>query len=135
MGWGADEHEGFADEKRPDGSWSSPTHRGGDPDAVAYQAACSCGWRSAREHPVPPRPTDVQCDERGISHGPAWDAWTAALEAASDACWDDWRAEHFDPLLGYEPHTQLIEASDAGGRRHFLDGRPVHAGMMLELLL
>lgn len=41
----------------------------------------------------------------------------------------------FDPLLGYEPHTQLIEASDAGGRRHFLDGRPVHAGTTLELLM
>ena len=65
----------------------------------------------------------------------AWEAWIAALEAAGDACLDDWRAEHFDPLLGYEPHTQLIEASDAGGRRHFLDGRPVHAGMTLELLL
>ena len=60
---------------------------------------------------------------------------SASWNSAGDACWDDWRAEHFDPLLGYEPHTQLIEASDAGGRRHFLDGRPVHAGMTLELLL
>lgn len=135
MGWGTAEHEGFADERRPDGSWSGGTTRSGDPDAVAYQAVCSCGWRSEREHPVPPRPSDVPRDERGLSHGPAWDAWIAALEAANDACWDDWRAEHFDPLLGYEPHTQLIEASDAGGRRHFLDGRAVHAGTTLELLL
>lgn len=42
--------------------------------------------------------------------------------------------EHFDPLCGWEPHTQLIEATDAGGRRHFLDGRPVPAGAVLELL-
>ena len=135
MGWGTAEHEGFADEKRPDGSWSGGTTRSGDPDAVAYQAACSCGWRSEREHPVPPRPDGVPRNEQGLPHGPEWDTWIASLEAASDACWEDWRAEHFDPLLGYEPHTQLIEATDRGGRRHFLDGRPVHAGMMLELLL
>lgn len=135
MGWGTDEHEGFADERRPDGSWSGGTTRSGDPDAVAYQAVCSCGWRSEREHPVPPRPAEVPRDERGHACGPAWEAWIAALEAANDACWEAWRAEHFDPLLGYEPHTQLIEAADGGGRRHFLDGRPVHAGAALELLL
>jgi hypothetical protein len=135
MGWGTSEHEGFADEGRADGSWSGGASRWGEPDAVAYQAVCSCGWRSEREHPVPLRPADVPCDARGHSHGPASEAWLAALEAASDACWADWRIEHFDPLLGYEPHTQLIEAADPGGRRHFLDGRPVHAGTTLELLL
>jgi hypothetical protein len=119
---------------------SGPTGRGratrsGDPDAIAYQAVCSCGWRSQREHPVPPRPPDEPRDDHGLPHGPEWDAWTATLEAASDTCYQEWRGERFDPLLGYEPHTQLIEASDAGGRRHFLDGRPVHAGMTLELLL
>jgi hypothetical protein len=91
MGWGTAEHEGFADERRADGSWSGGTIRSGAPDAVACQAVCSCGWRSEREH--------------------------------------------FDPLLGYEPHMQLIEAADGGGRRHFLDGRPVHAGATLELLM
>jgi len=136
VGWGTAEHESFADEKRPDGLWPGGTsRRPGDPEAIAYQAACSCGWRSEREHPLPTRPTDVPRDEQGSSYGPAWDGWIAALEAAGDACWEDWRAEHFDPLLGYEPHTQLIEAADAGGRRHFLDGRPVHAGTTLELLL
>ncbi len=134
MGWGTDEHEGYADEKRADGSWSGPWHHGGDPDAIAYQAVCSCGWRSQREHPVPPRPTDVPRDEQGLPHGPAWDAWNQALEAADTACYEDWNAEHFEPLLGYEPHQHLVLARDEGGRRHFLDGRPVHAGTTLELL-
>jgi hypothetical protein len=31
MGWGTAEHEGFADEKRPDGAWS-----GGTRSALAY---------------------------------------------------------------------------------------------------
>lgn len=43
--------------------------------------------------------------------------------------------EHIEPMRGVEPHTQLILGSDAGGQRHFLDGRPVHAGTRLELLL
>ena len=73
------------------------------------------GWRSEREHRVPPAPPDVPRDERGIRHGPAWDEWIAALEAASDACREDWNAEHFEPLLGYEPHQQLVLARDDGG--------------------
>lgn len=135
MGWGTSEHEGYADAKRADGSWSGPTRRADDPDAVAYQAVCSCGWRSQREHPVPPPPADAPRDERGIRHGSAWDAWIVALEAANAACWNDWDAEHFGSLLDYEPHQHLVLARDAGGRRHFLDGRPVHAGTVLELLL
>lgn len=35
--------------------------------------------------------------------------------------------------LGYEPDTQLIQATDQGGQRHDLNGRPVHAGAGLEL--
>ena len=111
------------------------TSRGGDPDPVAYQAVCGCGWRSDREHPVPPRPTVVETDAQGRPCGAKWDAWWAAREAAEDRCWEDWTAEHFEPLLGYEPHTQLILARTDGGQRHFLDGRPVHAGARLELLL
>jgi len=124
MGWGTGEHEGYADQKRPDGRWSGATHRGEDPDAVAYQAVCTCGWRSEREHPVPPRPANAARDERHVSHGPAWEAWIRELDKRQDACWEDWNAEHFEPLLGYEPHQQLILAEDDGGRRHFLDGRP-----------
>jgi len=134
MGWGTGEHEGYADQKWPDGRWSGATHRGGDPDAVAYQAICICGWRSEREHPVAPRPANGPRDERGRSHGPAWEAWNDELEKTQDACWEDWNAEHFEALLGYEPHQQLILAEDDGGRRHFLDGHPIHAGTCLELL-
>jgi len=134
MGWGTGEHEGWADHKWPDGHWSGPVYRGGDPDAIAYQAVCECGWRSEREHPVAPRPADVPRDERGLSYGPAWDAWLETLEAAENACWEDWNAEHFESLLGYEPHEQLILGRDQGGERHFLDGRAVPAGTTLELL-
>ena len=135
MGWGTEPHEGWADEQLPDGRWSGGTHRGGDPDPVLCQAACGCGWRSEREHSLPPRPADLPRDERGIPYGPEYDAWTAALEAADNACWEDWNAEHYAPLLGYEPHTQLILGRSEGGARHFLDGRPIHAGARLELLL
>ena len=133
MGWGNEPHEGWADERLPDGSWLGPTRRGGDPPAVAYQATCSCGWRSEREHPVPPRPDNLPRDERGIPYGAEYDTWIAALEAAGDACWEDWNAEHFAPLLGYEPHTQLILGRTDGGARHFLAGRAVHAGDTLQL--
>jgi hypothetical protein len=124
MGWGQEPHEGWADEKLPDGSWLGPSRRGSDPDPLGRQAACSCCWRSEREHAIPPRPTDLPRDERGLSYGPAYDEWIAALEAAGDACWEDWSAEHYEPLLGYEPHTQLILALCDGDARHYLDGRP-----------
>jgi len=74
-------------------------------------------------------------DERDRPYGAEWDSWIAALVAATDASQLDWRAEHFEPLLGCEPHALLIEAPGAGGRRHYLGGRPVHAGTALELLL
>ncbi len=73
MGWGQEPHEGYHDEKWPEGGWSGPTHRGGDPDAVAYQAVCSCGWHSEREPAVSPRLTDVPKDQRGLAYGPPWD--------------------------------------------------------------
>ncbi len=135
MGWGQEPHEGYNDEKRPDGTWSGPVHRGGDPDPVAYQAVCSCGWRSEREHPIPPRPADLPMDERGVPYGPEYDAWIKQLEEADELCYQDWQADHFDPLLGYEPHTQLILGRSDGGARHYLDGRPVSAGSGLELLI
>jgi hypothetical protein len=84
---------------------------------------------------VPPRPADLPHDERGLPYGSEYDAWIAALEAAEEACWEDWNAEHYQPLLGYEPHTQLILGRTEGGPRHFLDGRHVHAGATPELLL
>lgn len=135
MGWGTEPHEGWADEKLPDGSWLGPTRRGGDPDPIAVKAVCSCGWRSEREHPIPPRPENLPTDERGLPYGDAYDAWITAREAADNHCFEDWHAEHYQPLLGYEPHTQLILAKSGGGLRHYLDGQPVHAGATLELLL
>jgi hypothetical protein len=74
-------------------------------------------------------------DERGIPHGHEWEEWTTELGRIEDLCWDEWGVEHYEPLLGYEPHTQLILANSAGGRRHFLDGQPVHAGDRLEVQL
>ena len=135
MGWGQEPHEGWADEKLPDGRWFGPTRRGGDPDPVAQQAVCSCGWRSEREHLMPPRPAELPRDERGLPYGPEYDAWIVAREAAEEACWEDWNAGHYQPLLGYGPRTQLILGRTEGGPRHFLDGRAVHAGATLELLL
>ena len=135
MSWGTGDHEGYADEKRADGTWSGPSHRSSDPPAVAYRAQCSCGWHSDREHPVPPRPADVPRNELGHAHGPAYDAWIAALEAADEACWNDWDAEHFQAMLGYEPHQHLVLGRSDGGPRHFLNGLPVHAGDGLQLLL
>jgi hypothetical protein len=134
MGWGTEPHEGWCDEKWPDGRWSGSVHRGGDPNAVAYQAVCSCGWRSECEHPVPERPANIERDERGISHGPVYDKWIEDVEHAETLCYQDWNGDHFEPLLGYEPHTQLILARSDGGQRHYLGGEPVNAGTGLELL-
>ncbi len=133
MGWGQEPREGWADEKLPDGRWVGPTHSGGDPDPLAVQAVCGCEWRSQREHPVPPRPANLPYDDRGLPCGPDYDAWIAAREAADNACWEDWNAEHYQAPLGHEPHTQLILGRSDGGPRHCLDGEPVHAGSTLEL--
>ena len=135
MGWGTEPHEGWADQKYPDGRWNGGTTRPGDPEPVSTQAACSCGWRSEREHPLPSRPENIPRDERGVSYGPDYEAWSAELVRLEDVCWEEWRVEHFEPLLGYEPHTQLILGSSDGGQRHYLNGRPVHAGTSLELLM
>jgi len=128
MGWGTNEHEGIADGKRADGTWTDGTWRGshGDYDRpVAVQATCSCGWRSEQLHAIGLCSTDSAARE----------PWWARSGQAEERCYDDWRAEHYDPLLGYEPHSQLILARDSGGERHFLNGRPVHAGSALELKL
>jgi hypothetical protein len=126
MGWGELPHEGLADGRRADGSWNHGTTRGPADAATASQAICSCGWRSERVHEIGVRPADA---------GPELEAWFERAGEADDACWEDWRAEHYEPLLGYEPHTMLIAGESPGGRRHFLDGRPVHAGSALDLLL
>ena len=134
MGSGQEPHEGWAGEKLPDGSWLAPTRGGGDPDPVAVQAVCGGGWRSEREHPLPARPANIPRDDRGLPYGPEYDAWIAAREAAGNACWEDGNAAHYQALLGHEPHTQLILDRSDGGPRHYLDGKPVHTGGILELL-
>jgi hypothetical protein len=126
MGWGNEPHEGFDDARRADGTWTGGTSRGPADAPVAKQAVCSCGWRSERVHEIGPR---------SELPGPAREAWFELAELAGEQCHEDWLAEHYEPLLGYEPHTMLIEGESPGGRRHFLDGRPVHAGTGLDLLL
>ena len=95
---------------------------------------CGCGWRSEREHPLPSRPANIPRDNRGVPYGPEYDAWIAAREAADNARREDWNAEHYQALLGDEPHTQLILGRSDGGPRHYLGGKPGHAGGTLELL-
>jgi hypothetical protein len=123
MGWGSEPHEGFHDDRGANGTWTGGTSSGPADALVAKQTVCSCGWRSERVHEI------GSCPELP---GPALEAW---YERASDDCYEDWRAEHYEPILGYEPHTMMIEGESPGGRRHFLDGRPVHAGTTLDLLL
>jgi hypothetical protein len=126
MGWGTDEHEGIADGVRADGTYTEGTWRGPQDDAVAVVATCSCGWRSETVHQLGPKP------DLG---DPARDAWYERHEKAEDQCYREWNDLHFEPLLGYDPETMLVEARDAGGLRHFLNGRPVHASSILELLV
>ena len=69
-----------------------------------------------------------------MPYRPEYDEWIAAREAADNACWEDGNAEHYQALLGHEPHTQLVLGRSDGGPRHHLDGKPVNAGGTLELL-
>jgi hypothetical protein len=135
LGWGQEPHEGWADRKFADGTWRGPTTHGSEPDPVAVRAACSCGWHSEREHKLPQRPEEHQAVGGSGRSEVARQTWLENLSAADDACWEDWRTEHYSPLLGYEPDTLLILGRTEGGLRHFLNGEPVHAGARLELQL
>jgi hypothetical protein len=134
MGWGQEPYEGWADKKLPDGAGSGRHAvaailiplRLRRCAAVGGVLSASIGSRPAR--PIS-RATTVAC-----RMAPECDAWIAAREAADNACWEDWNAEHCQALLGHEPHTQLILGRSDGGPRHYLDGKPVHAGDTLELL-
>jgi len=55
--------------------------------------------------------------------------------AESWAAYDEWRQEHMASLVDPDPDSVLVLGQDAGGPRHFLAGRPVHAGTYLELRL
>jgi hypothetical protein len=126
MGWGNEPHEGYAEQQRDTGEWTNGSWRGGWGDAVAERAACSCGWRGTVVHSLAPSP-DLD--------SPAWPSHEAELERVDELIYAEWRVEHYAPLLGYDPSQTLILGRDDGGQRHFLDGQPVHAGTLLELLL
>ncbi len=79
-------------------------------------------------HPLPTR-------TRGPHGRRAATPPAAAADPSPGSSWRCDAGQQPEALLGYEPHTQLILANDAGGPRHFLDGRAVHAGATLELLL
>jgi hypothetical protein len=134
MGWGTGDHAGWPDEKRADGTWSGPAQRSGEPDAIAYRATCSCGWHADREHAIPGRWSNILRDARGVPFGPAWETWLEAFGVVESACHEDWSAEHFEPMLGYEPHQRLVLGQVDGRPCHLLDGLPVHAGASLQLL-
>jgi hypothetical protein len=107
MGWdGGPLHEGHAARRLPNGELTS-TWSADTATFEAYVAVCQCGWRG-RQHP----PTDV----------------------GENACWEDWRIQHHRPMVTPAASATLQEGYDAGGPRHFLDGRAVHAGSGLELL-
>ena len=129
MGWGDPPHEGYTarrltpdaatrnkypddDDSRWTAAWSNET-RGTE----GWAARCSCGWRSGRFYPN----TD-----------PALDAVPDQVDQRMHA---EWRDTHMAPLVDPEPNRVLVLAEDAGGRRHFLAGKPVNAGSSLELRL
>lgn len=126
MGWGSEPHEGVAEQRRDNGDWTAGVWRSGWGAPVAQRAACSCGWRGDTTHPVPASPGPDS------SH---WPAYEAARERIDELIHTQWRGEHYAPILGYDPTQLLVLGRDEGGARHFLNGRPVHAGSLLELLL
>jgi hypothetical protein len=69
---------------------------------------CRCGWRGQR------RPDTA---ESGV------------------LAFNEWWSEHYTPLVRPDPGELLILSNEGGERRHFLAGRPVRTGMIIELLL
>ncbi|HVK20316.1 MAG TPA: hypothetical protein VM677_03040 [Actinokineospora sp.] len=81
-------HEGYADRKMPDGQFTSGEWSDRYPaDAhVAFVAACTCGWHADIEHP----PTDT----------------------GEEAAYDQWRADHLNPMVRAEAARHTIRATD-----------------------
>lgn len=126
MGWGNEPHEGFGEQQRDTGEWTLGTWRGGWGAPVAERAACSCGWRGDTVYALEPSP--------GLD-SPQWPEYEAQVDRRDELIYAEWRAEHYGPILGYDPADLLILGRDGVGQRHFLAGRPVAAGTGLELLL
>jgi hypothetical protein len=96
MGWvidlGIDElyaHEGY-----PMDVFDGGTSRaGGEQEAVAYVAACSCGWRGARGHRIAvDRVRDAETGRRTTER-------QGAEEVAEDSAYRDWQRQHMDAVM------------------------------------
>jgi hypothetical protein len=125
MGWGDPPHEGYEARLLRDGrmvsEWSAETNR----EATGTLAVlCSCGWRGDGLY------RDYGLNADGKRWWPDLDS-----ETQDNAMFDEWRQRHMAPLIDPDPNSILTLGSDAGGLRHFLAGRPVHAGTHLELRL
>jgi hypothetical protein len=124
MGWGDEPHEGYTARLLRDGQlravWCAETAT----TATGYVVVCcSCGWRGGRYR-------DEVLDAEGRKFWPDLDA-----EDEDRAAHDDWWHRHMAPMVEPDPDRLLVLGRDAGGMRHFLAGRPVHAGTVLELRL
>ena len=100
--------------------WSAETAKA----ATSYLVVCcSCGWRGGRYR-------DWARDADGRRWWPNLD-----VEAEDRAAHDEWWHRHMAPMVEPDPDRLIVLGRDAGGMRHFLAGRPVHAGTRLELRL
>jgi hypothetical protein len=123
MGWGDEPHEGHTARLLRDGRlravWSAETNN----ESTGYVVvSCSCGWRGGRYK------------DDGSGPGGRW--WPDLdAEAEDQAAHDEWWHRHMAPMVEPDPDRLLVLSTDLGGMRHFLAGRPVHAGTVLEMRL
>lgn len=128
MGWGDAPHEGYAARRlTPEAAANNDYPDQGDvrwtacwsvetSNTEGWQARCTCGWHSAVFHE----------NHAGAEH---------LEERPEGELFDEWRDIHMAPIVDPDADHVLLLAEDDGGRRHFLAGRPVHAGDLLELRL
>jgi hypothetical protein len=100
--------------------WSLETNRESTGHLVV---CCSCGWRGGRYR-------DFGLDAGGARWWPSEQS-----EVEEQAAHDDWWHRHMAPMVDSDPDRMLVLSRDSGGMRHYLAGRPVHAGTVLELRL
>ncbi len=124
MGWGNPPNEGYTARLLRDGrlvgEWSAETKRQSTGHMVV---CCSCGWRGSRYK-------DTGRDAAGRPWWPSEESW-----ADEERAHEEWWHRHMAPLVDLDPDRVLVLSRDSGGMRHFLAGRPVHAGTGLELRL
>ena len=124
MGWGDEPHEGYTARLLRDGQlvgvWSAETDR----ESTGYTVVCcSCGWRGGRYK------------DWGIGPDGRWWSDRDKVDADDQAAHDEWWHRHMAPMVEPDPDRLLVLGTDLGGMRHFLAGRPVHAGTVLEMRL